>query len=81
MLHVFRFLRRFIVNESALCYRRMDGCMYIWMDGWMYVTKCIVRKLQMLQTSPLAQIYLMIIEIDLQSDVEKIRHFGRRRPF
>jgi hypothetical protein len=31
-------------------------------------------------TSPLAQIYLLTIKIDLPSDVEKIRHFGRRRP-
>jgi hypothetical protein len=66
------FLHRFICVMLS-----MDG----WMYGWMYVTKCIVTKLQMLQTSPLAEIYLMIIEIDLQSDVEKIRHFGRRRPF
>jgi hypothetical protein len=58
----------------------MYGYMDVWMYGWMYVTKCIVMKLQMLQTSPLAQMYLMTIEIDLQSDVEKIRHFGRRRP-
>jgi hypothetical protein len=58
----------------------MDGWMYVCMDVWLYVTKCIVTKLQMLQISPLAQIYLLTIEIDLQSDVEKIRHFGRRRP-
>jgi hypothetical protein len=66
------FLRRFIMNESALCYRRMSGCMY--------VTKCIVTKLQMLQTSPLAQIYLLTIEIDLPSDVGKYRHFDHRPP-
>jgi hypothetical protein len=37
----------------------------------MDVTKCIVTKLQMLQTYPLAQIYLLTIEIDPPSDVEK----------
>jgi hypothetical protein len=57
------FLRIFIMNESALCYRRMD----VWMDVCMDVTKCIVTKLQMLRTSPLAQIYLVTIEIDLPS--------------
>jgi hypothetical protein len=46
----------------------------------MDVTKCIVTKLQMLQTSPLARIYLLTMEIDLPSDVEKFRHFGRRPP-
>jgi hypothetical protein len=51
------------MNESALCYRRMSVCLY--------VTKCIVTKLQMLQISPLVQIYLLTIEIDLLSDVEK----------
>jgi hypothetical protein len=54
----------------------IDGCMDVWMD----VTKSIVTKLQMLQTSPLAQIYLLTIEIDLPSDTKKFRHFGRRRP-
>jgi hypothetical protein len=28
----------------------------------------------------LAQIYLLTIEIDLPSSVEKFRHFGRGRP-
>jgi hypothetical protein len=54
----------------------IDGCLVV----WMYVTKCIVTKLQMLQTSPLAKIYLLTIKIDLPSDVEKFRHFGRRQP-
>jgi hypothetical protein len=58
-----QFLRRFIMNESALCYRRMYVCMH--------ETKSIVTKLQMLQTSPLAQIDLLTIEIDLPSDTEK----------
>jgi hypothetical protein len=61
------------MNESALCYRRMSGCMSGCLDVWMYVTKCIVAKLQMLQTFPLAQIYLLTIEIDLPSDTEKFR--------
>jgi hypothetical protein len=64
-----------MMNESDLRYA-IDGCLDVCLDVCMYVTKCIVTKLQMLQTSPLAHIYLMIIEIDLQSDVEKIRHFG-----
>jgi hypothetical protein len=41
----------------ALCYQRMSGCLSV----WIYVTKCIVTKLQMLLTSPLAQIYLLTI--------------------
>jgi hypothetical protein len=57
-----------------------SGCLYGWMDGWMDPMKCIVTKLQMQQTSPLAQIYLLTIEIDLPSDAEKIRHFDRRLP-
>jgi hypothetical protein len=73
---MFTFLRRLIMNDSALCYRRMSGCL----DVCMHVTKCIVTKLQMSQTSPLAQIYLLTIEIDPPSDVEKIRHFGSRPP-
>jgi hypothetical protein len=36
---------------------------------------------KMLQTSPLAKIYLLAIEIDPQSDVDKIRHFGRQPLF
>jgi hypothetical protein len=39
----------------------------------MDVTKCIVMKLQKLQTS-LAQIYLLTTEIYLPSDVEKFCH-------
>jgi hypothetical protein len=65
-----------LVNESALCYRRMSVWMFVCLD----VTKCIVTKLQMLQTSPLAQIYLLTIDIDLPRDVDKFRHFGRRPP-
>jgi hypothetical protein len=54
-------------------------CMYVWMDGWMAgwmdgYNDCIVMKLQMLQKSPLAQTYLVTIEIDLPSDVKKGRH-------
>jgi hypothetical protein len=49
------------MNESALCYRRMSAYLSVCLD----VTKCIVTKLQMLQTSPLAQIYLLTIYIDL----------------
>jgi hypothetical protein len=45
----------------------IDGCLYV----CLYVTKCIVTKVQMLQTSPLAQIYHLTIEIHPQSDVEK----------
>jgi hypothetical protein len=50
-------------------------------DGCLDVTKCIVTKLQTLQTSPLAQIDLLTIEIDLPSDIEKFRHFGRHLDF
>jgi hypothetical protein len=66
------FLRRFIMNESALCYRWMSVCLYV----YLYVTKCIVTKLQMLQTSPLAQIYLLTVDIKLSNEVEKFCHFG-----
>jgi hypothetical protein len=58
----------------------MSVCLYVCLNVCMDVTKCIVTKLQMLQTSPLAQIYLLTIEIDLPSDVEKFNHFGRRPP-
>jgi hypothetical protein len=44
------------------------------------VTKCIVTKLQTLQTSPLSKIYRLTIEIDLPSDGGQIRHFGRQPP-
>jgi hypothetical protein len=51
-----------------------DGTNSLWMnlhnamtDVWMDVTKCIVTKLQMLQTSPLAQIYLLTIQLDMPS--------------
>jgi hypothetical protein len=57
------FLHRFIMNESALCYQQIYVCLY--------VMKCIVMTLQLLQTSPLAQIYLLTKEINLPSDVEK----------
>jgi hypothetical protein len=66
--YITHFLRRFIVNESALCYRRMYECMSVRLD----VTKCTVTKLQKLQTFTLAQIDLLTIEIDLPSDTEKL---------
>jgi hypothetical protein len=40
--------------------------------GCMDVTKCIVMKLQKVQASFLAYIYLMTIEIDLPSYIKKI---------
>jgi hypothetical protein len=43
----------------------IDGCLYVCMD----VTKRIVTKPQMLQTTHLAQIYLLTVEIYLPSDV------------
>jgi hypothetical protein len=55
-------------------------------DGYMSgsvclnVMKCIVIKLQMLQTSPLAQKHFLTTEIDLPSDLETFRHFIRRPP-
>jgi hypothetical protein len=58
----------------------IDGCLSVCMSVCMYVTKCIATKLQMLQTFPLAQIYPLTIEIDLPSDVDKFRYFGRRPP-
>jgi hypothetical protein len=51
-----------------------------WMFGWMYATKCIVTKLQNVTNTPLAQICLLTMEIDLTSDIEKFRHFGHRPP-
>jgi hypothetical protein len=38
-----------------------------------------MMKLQTLQTSPLEEIYLLIIEVDLPSDVEKFRYFAFSR--
>jgi hypothetical protein len=46
----------------------MHACMYVYMS----VTRCVVTKLQMLQTPHLAQIYLVTIEIDLTK--RKRRH-------
>jgi hypothetical protein len=54
---------------AALCYRRMS------------VPKWFVTKLQKLKASPLAQIYLLTMVIDLPSDVQKFRHFGRHLEF
>jgi hypothetical protein len=38
-------------------------------------------ELHMLQTSPSAQIYLVTMETDLPSDVDKFRQLGRQPPF
>jgi hypothetical protein len=72
-----QFLCRFIMNESALCYRLIS----VYMHVCLYVTKCIVTTLQMLQTYRLAQIYLLTIEIFLPNKVEKFRQFGRHLEF
>jgi hypothetical protein len=39
----------------------MDVCMDVCLDVCLDVTKCIVTKLQMLQASPLARIYIMAV--------------------
>jgi hypothetical protein len=51
----------------------MSVCMYV-------CNEMYCDEIQKPQTSPLAQIYLLTIEVDLPSDVEKFRHFGRRQP-
>jgi hypothetical protein len=56
----------------------IDGCLDV--CNVSYVTKCIVTKLQKLQISLSAQIDLLTREIELPSDTEKFRHFGRRLP-
>jgi hypothetical protein len=52
----------------------IDGCLSV------YVMKCIATKLQMLQTSPLAKIGLLTLEIDLPSDVKNNAIFVHRPP-
>jgi hypothetical protein len=54
-------------EDSNLSTLETVTTMYVCMS----VMKCIVTKLQMVQTSTLAQIYLVTIEIDLPSDVGK----------
>jgi hypothetical protein len=70
------------MNESAYA---IDGCMYVCMSLCLYacmhvclmcVTKCIVMNLQILQTSPVAEIYLLRVEIDLPSDVSSFVCLG-----
>jgi hypothetical protein len=64
--------RRHFYADSLLFLRcAIDGCPDVCMSVCIHLTNCIVTKLQRLQTSPLAQIYLVTIEVDLTSDVEK----------
>jgi hypothetical protein len=67
-----------IVAGKAPEFLRRFSISYQWMSVCMDIAKCIVMKLQKLQTSSLAQIYLLTIEIDLPSDTKKFRHFGRQ---
>jgi hypothetical protein len=73
------------MNESALKLKvkvasfsiATDVCLSV----CMHATKCIVTKLQKLQTSALAEIHLLITEIDVPSDVNIFRHFDRHLEF
>jgi hypothetical protein len=59
----------------------IDGCLDVCMYVWMYVgNKMYCDETTNATNIPFGKMYLLTIEIDLQSDIKKIRHFGRRRP-